>query len=403
MKLGKQRGATKARPPGHASVPTHARVAAKGAIQSERKRSETIEDAHYRKALQRMECGPDDGNLSDSSNDTSEHTQPPSKAVASRRPAKGTAVQEPQTHENSIDSDQEGGLGQQAAARRQRAVPSSIPGAQPVRVKSAAAPTAGDDEEEADAGDDEDDKPAKLRSQALLQEQQLLTKPSHRHAVPLADCEQVEELPFEERLLARSDGVGPAQEQAKAAAKAAKQQEASFKRANKHRPKEMSSKRPVSRAREVVAPVRKEGKDPRFEPSRPGEKEAAARRYAFLYDSVMPSERAVLRTAMKAERNPQTKAALSLQLQRLDSRLQQERTRRQRSELDHTVKAKQKEAAAAGKAPFFLKKSDKRKLELVAKFEALQSAGKLDRFMEKRRKHNASKDHRHLPDGRNDA
>ncbi|GFH11098.1 uncharacterized protein HaLaN_06537, partial [Haematococcus lacustris] len=192
-------------------------------------------------------------------------------------------------------------------------------------------------------------------------------------------------------------------EQAKAAAKAAKQQEASFKRANKHRPKEMSSKRPVSRAREVVAPVRKEGKDPRFEPSRPGEKEAAARRYAFLYDSVMPSERAVLRTAMKAERNPQTKAALSLQLQRLDSRLQQERTRRQRSELDHTVKAKQKEAAAAGKAPFFLKKSDKRKLELVAKFEALQSSGKLDRFMEKRRKHNASKDHRHLPDGRNDA
>ncbi|GFH06998.1 hypothetical protein HaLaN_01731 [Haematococcus lacustris] len=134
MKLGKQRGATKARPPGHASVPTHARVAAKGAIQSERKRSETIEDAHYRKALQRMECGPDDGNLSDSSNDTSEHTQPPSKAVASRRPAKGTAVQEPQTHENSIDSDHEGGLGQQVAARRRRAVPSSIPGAQPVRT-----------------------------------------------------------------------------------------------------------------------------------------------------------------------------------------------------------------------------------------------------------------------------
>ncbi|KAL6763277.1 hypothetical protein V8C86DRAFT_2497981 [Haematococcus lacustris] len=222
MKLGKQRGATKARPPGHASVPTHARVAAKGAIQSERKRSETIEDAHYRKALQRMECGPldDDGNLSDSSNDTSEHTQPPSKAVASGRPAKGTAVQEPQTHENSIDSDHEGGLGQQVAARRRRAVPSSIPGAQPVRVKSAAAPTAGDDDEEADAGEDEDDSEADSEADAELSLQQ-----------------QVEELPFEERLLARSDGVGPAQEQAKAAAKAAKQQEASFKRANKHRPK----------------------------------------------------------------------------------------------------------------------------------------------------------------------
>lgn len=52
---------------------------------------------------------------------------------------------------------------------------------------------------------------------------------------------------------------------------------------------------------------------------------------------------------------------------------------------------------AAGKQPFYLKKSDKRKRELVAKYEELKATGQLDKYMEKRRRKNASKDHRYLP------
>ena len=62
--------------------------------------------------------------------------------------------------------------------------------------------------------------------------------------------------------------------------------------------------------------------------------------------------------------------------------------------------AKEKEAVAGGKAPFYLKKSEKKRLELVAKYEALKASGGLDKYMAKRRKKNAAKDHRYLPVGR---
>lgn len=64
------------------------------------------------------------------------------------------------------------------------------------------------------------------------------------------------------------------------------------------------------------------------------------------------------------------------------------------------VQAKEKAAVAGGKAPFYLKKAEKRRLELVAKYEELKAAGQLDKYMAKRRKKNAAKDHRYLPVGR---
>jgi hypothetical protein len=64
------------------------------------------------------------------------------------------------------------------------------------------------------------------------------------------------------------------------------------------------------------------------------------------------------------------------------------------------LQAKEKAAVAGGKAPFFLSKAEKMKRELLAKYEELKSGGRLDKFMEKRRKKNAAKDHRYLPSGR---
>ncbi len=62
--------------------------------------------------------------------------------------------------------------------------------------------------------------------------------------------------------------------------------------------------------------------------------------------------------------------------------------------------AKEKAAVGGGKAPFYLKKSEKRRLELLAKYESLKESGGLEKYMAKRRKKNASKDHRYLPVGR---
>ncbi len=78
----------------------------------------------------------------------------------------------------------------------------------------------------------------------------------------------------------------------------------------------------------------------------------------------------------------------------------------------------EKHKKASGSKPFFLKESDKKKLALVAKcvqcqcmpkaaacslctiacrYDQLKSKGKLDKFMEQRRKRNASKDRKQMP------
>ena len=55
---------------------------------------------------------------------------------------------------------------------------------------------------------------------------------------------------------------------------------------------------------------------------------------------------------------------------------------------------------AAGRKPFYLKHSDKKKMMLERKYEQLQKEGRLDKFLEKRRKKVASKEKRRLPRSR---
>lgn len=64
------------------------------------------------------------------------------------------------------------------------------------------------------------------------------------------------------------------------------------------------------------------------------------------------------------------------------------------------LQAKEREAVRAGKKPFFLKKTDRRKAELVAQYQDLQKSGGLDKFLAKRRRKNAAKDHRYVPAAR---
>ena len=54
----------------------------------------------------------------------------------------------------------------------------------------------------------------------------------------------------------------------------------------------------------------------------------------------------------------------------------------------------------AGKRPFFMKKSEKKKQELVRKYHELKASGGLEKAMAKKRRKNASKDHRYVPTSR---
>ncbi|GIL84183.1 hypothetical protein Vretimale_15828 [Volvox reticuliferus] len=211
--------------------------------------------------------------------------------------------------------------------------------------------------------------------------------------------EQVADVPFEVLDALRRDGrglVGPA-----ARAAAARASARTFRRESKDRPVEMSSKRPVGRFREVIQVPRKKACDPRFDSTAgPPPVDAFRRRYSFLYNEMLPQEKAELQNKLKKERNPNQRSRLQSQLQRVEAAMRDEDLRRRTQKLESEWKSKERGAVAAGKTPYFLKASDKKRLALLAKYQELKERGKLDKFMEKRRKKNAAKDHRYLPSGR---
>lgn len=160
----------------------------------------------------------------------------------------------------------------------------------------------------------------------------------------------------------------------------------------------------MKRLREVLPALKREGKDPRFEDlSGKYNPERFRKQYAFLFDEALPAERSQLKAAAKKVKNPARREELSEQATRLDLAIKEDAAKRKKQQWESDLKAKERAAVKAGKKPFYLKKSEKRKAELVSRFQDLKESGKLDRYMAKRRKKNAAKDHRYVPAGRREA
>nr|CAB3457652.1 unnamed protein product [Digitaria exilis] len=92
-----------------------------------------------------------------------------------------------------------------------------------------------------------------------------------------------------------------------------------------------------------------------------------------------------------------------MQVPKKDKQLKSHPQKNVESEILREHIKKEREAAKAGKRPYYLKQSELRKRMLMNKYEELKEAGKLDAFMERRRRKNASKDHRYMPYRRNGA
>mmetsp|Transcript_14762 Transcript_14762/g.26002 ORF Transcript_14762/g.26002 Transcript_14762/m.26002 type:complete len:274 (-) Transcript_14762:345-1166(-) len=214
------------------------------------------------------------------------------------------------------------------------------------------------------------------------------------------------DVPLEMIESLRRDGRGLSGAAARnaAASATAKERSRDFHRSNKDCPQEISSKRPVSRFREVIQVSKKTGKDPRFseEAGRLND-DAFRKRYKFLYDNVLPEEVADLKSQMSKAVAPAARAQLQASLTRVQQQLRQESLRQRTEKLEQEALGREASKVRDGKKPFFLKDSERKKLALQAKFEDLKSRGKLERFMERRRKKNAAKDHRYLPSSRRTA
>jgi ribosomal RNA-processing protein 36 len=195
-----------------------------------------------------------------------------------------------------------------------------------------------------------------------------------------------------------------------------KRRDLETKRASKNAPRELSSKKQVGRFKDVALPegmrekVRQaEPHDPRFS-KRHGKFNADLfkKSYGFLDDyrksemETMQKDMGKLRKRAKGGGQQAKDANAEFgEMQQKYSKMQQQMVTEHRTEKLQEVKRAQRKkeqgAVAEGKKPFYLKKSAHKELELKAKYNDLKEKGELKKFVVKKRKKNATKEHTKVP------
>ena len=64
------------------------------------------------------------------------------------------------------------------------------------------------------------------------------------------------------------------------------------------------------------------------------------------------------------------------------------------------VQAEELAAVKQGKQPYFMKRSETKRQQLIARYKHLKATGGLEKVVQKRRRKNAMKDHRYVPASR---
>ncbi|CAG8524158.1 10187_t:CDS:2 [Funneliformis mosseae] len=163
----------------------------------------------------------------------------------------------------------------------------------------------------------------------------------------------------------------------------------------------ITSKKPVSRFRQIVEVSKsvKLRRDPRFDSlSGKFNEDLFEKSYSFL-DDYKKSEIELVTNQMKKESDIKEKSKLQLLLNKLKSKISHEHNLKRKKELKRERKKNESELVAQGKNPYYYKKSDEKNLELLDKFDKLQKSDPkvLEKVIEKRRKKNASKEHKRVP------
>ncbi|XP_041969163.1 ribosomal RNA processing protein 36 homolog [Aricia agestis] len=160
-----------------------------------------------------------------------------------------------------------------------------------------------------------------------------------------------------------------------------------FKRENKNRPREMSSKKPVPFMRDVLPAIkRKEIRDPRFDPLCGSfDKKEFTENYNFLSE-IRSNDVKAIKAELKETTDPEKQQKLKRLLQRLKE--QQRTTTKEKIETDkkssyrHSVE----ETYSQGKQPHFKNKSERRVESLVEQYEQLkkEGTGRIQRHLKRR-------------------
>merc|ERR1711934_700316 len=204
------------------------------------------------------------------------------------------------------------------------------------------------------------------------------------------DSSSEEELSFAERLSAQAQGTVSAQHSWAPSSTG----RVKAKRKNKNRPEETTSKRPVSRFREVVKIPAQKRRDPRFDNvCGKFNQDSFNASYSFLQEGM---QREVDELQREVARNPEDEEAQRRVIQ-LKSKLSKKQSDDDAQKAKSARRKKEQQLVKKGKKPFFLTQSAVKAEAMAAKFEVLKKAGKLDKYIQKKRKKNASKEKRLLP------
>lgn len=165
-----------------------------------------------------------------------------------------------------------------------------------------------------------------------------------------------------------------------------------FKRANKNRPREMSSKiRPREISSKKSTPNRAPKKqimprDPRFD-SMCGEYDEKSFRENFKFITNMRrNEKKQLEKELKDTEDPERVKQIKLLVQRLGNQIR-EAEKREQLQLEKLEQSKEmKDKLKMGEKPLYKKKSEKKIEELLHKYDDLKKSNKLQKHIERRQK-----------------
>ena len=111
------------------------------------------------------------------------------------------------------------------------------------------------------------------------------------------------------------------------------------------------------------------------------------------------AEMAELREAIKKTKNEADKETLKRKLLSMESQQKAQEAKDKQQEIIREHRKKEKELVKEGKTPFYLKKSEQKKLALIEKFEKMKPKQR-EKLIERRRKKVTAKERKHMPDER---
>merc|ERR1712029_1237278 len=127
-----------------------------------------------------------------------------------------------------------------------------------------------------------------------------------------------------------------------------------FKRENKNRPREMSSKKTVGRFREVVQVAKVQKRDPRFDPlCGDFDDKLFKENYKFV-NEIKTQDLAFLKKQIKEEEDPERRKSIKYLIQRTENQLRQEAINKVKEQKVAEEKNEKKEQLKAGVKPIYV-------------------------------------------------